>query len=104
MHHIISDGWSMGVLVREVSALYDAYRRGEASPLAELPVQYADYAVWQRGWLAGGELDRQTSYWRERLRGAPTLELPMEKVPERGGAAPTGRGGPRFSHAASGEV
>ncbi|MFL6284239.1 MAG: amino acid adenylation domain-containing protein [Pyrinomonadaceae bacterium] len=80
MHHIVSDGWSMGVLVRELRSLYEAFAGGQRSPLAELPVQYADYAVWQRGWLEGGELDRQLSYWREMLGGAPeVLELPGDR-------------------------
>jgi amino acid adenylation domain-containing protein len=79
MHHIVSDGWSMGVLFRELSALYAAYREGRESPLPELPVQYADYAVWQREQLAGEVLERQLSYWRERLAGAPELlELPTD--------------------------
>jgi hypothetical protein len=79
MHHIVSDGWSMGVLFRELSALYAAYREGRESPLSELPVQYADYAVWQREQLAGEVLDRQLAYWRERLAGAPELlELPTD--------------------------
>ncbi|WP_420128652.1 amino acid adenylation domain-containing protein, partial [Longimicrobium sp.] len=79
MHHIVSDGWSMGVLFREMSALYAAYREGRASPLPELAVQYADFAVWQREQLAGDGLDRQLSYWRERLAGAPELlELPAD--------------------------
>ncbi|MBV9109626.1 MAG: amino acid adenylation domain-containing protein, partial [Gemmatimonadetes bacterium] len=73
MHHIVSDGWSMGVLFRELSALYEAYREGGESPLSELPVQYADYAVWQRQQLEGEVLDRQLSYWRERLADAPAL-------------------------------
>ncbi|HEU4558943.1 MAG TPA: non-ribosomal peptide synthase/polyketide synthase, partial [Longimicrobium sp.] len=80
MHHIVSDGWSRGVLYRELSALYDAYREGGESPLPELPVQYADYAVWQRQQLAGEVLDRQLAYWRERLAGAPELlELPSDR-------------------------
>ncbi|HEX8146261.1 MAG TPA: condensation domain-containing protein, partial [Pyrinomonadaceae bacterium] len=79
MHHIISDGWSSGVLVGELSALYAAFSRGEGSPLAGLPVQYADYAVWQREHLAGETLDGQLSYWRERLAGVPILELPTER-------------------------
>jgi amino acid adenylation domain-containing protein len=79
MHHIVSDGWSMGVLFRELSALYEAYREGGESPLPALAVQYADYAVWQREQLAGEVLDRQLAYWRERLAGAPELlELPTD--------------------------
>src|SRR6185369_4770530 len=70
MHHIVSDGWSMGVLVKEVSSLYEAYCRGEKSPLAALPVQYADYALWQREWLQGEVLDEQLRYWEEKLAGA----------------------------------
>ncbi|HEX2076781.1 MAG TPA: amino acid adenylation domain-containing protein, partial [Longimicrobium sp.] len=80
MHHIVSDGWSMGVLFRELSALYEAYLAGRESPLSEPAVQYADYAVWQREQLAGEALDRQLSYWKERLRGAPELlELPTDR-------------------------
>jgi len=79
MHHIISDGWSMGLLVREVAALYAAYSSGQESALAELPVQYGDYAVWQREWLSGAVLERELSYWREQLAGAPpVLELPAD--------------------------
>ncbi|HEU4883295.1 MAG TPA: amino acid adenylation domain-containing protein, partial [Longimicrobium sp.] len=79
MHHIVSDGWSMGVLRRELSALYAAYREGRESPLPALPVQYADYAVWQREQLAGEVLERQLAYWKERLTGAPELlELPTD--------------------------
>jgi amino acid adenylation domain-containing protein len=80
MHHIVSDGWSMGVFFREFSVLYEAYRQGRESPLPELPVQYADYAVWQREQLDGEALDRQMAYWRERLAGAPELlELPTDR-------------------------
>src|ERR1051326_7745414 len=79
MHHIISDGWSMGVLVREVSALYEAYMNGADSSLAELPIQYADFAVWQREYLQGAVLERQLQYWREQLAGAPpVLQLPAD--------------------------
>ncbi|MBV9775101.1 MAG: amino acid adenylation domain-containing protein, partial [Gemmatimonadetes bacterium] len=79
MHHIISDGWSMGVLTREISALYEAYSRGAESPLPELPVQYADFATWQRERLTGDTLEAQLAYWRERLAGAPPiLELPTD--------------------------
>jgi amino acid adenylation domain-containing protein len=77
MHHIASDGWSMGVLVREVAALYEAFVKGEPSPLPALPIQYADFAVWQREWLRGEALERQLAYWRRQLAGAKaTLQLP----------------------------
>ncbi|HEX8273687.1 MAG TPA: amino acid adenylation domain-containing protein [Longimicrobiaceae bacterium] len=80
MHHVVSDEWSVGVLLRELSALYAAFVRGVESPLPALPVQYADYAVWQREQLRGEALERQTAYWRERLAGAPALlELPTDR-------------------------
>ena len=81
MHHIISDGWSMGVFVRELGILYDAFNRGEAaSPLPDLPIQYADYAEWQREWLQGEVLERHFAYWQERLGDAPpVLELPTDR-------------------------
>ncbi len=80
IHHVVSDGWSIGVLTREVSALHDAFARGAPSPLPPLPLQYADFAVWQRGWLRGETLERQVDFWRERLRGAPPLlELPTDR-------------------------
>jgi NRPS condensation-like uncharacterized protein/acyl carrier protein len=80
MHHIISDAWSMDVLVREVASLYEAYVRGEQSPLAELSVQYADYAAWQRERLQGEVLEEALSYWREQFSSAPrTLELPADR-------------------------
>ncbi|HEX6901809.1 MAG TPA: non-ribosomal peptide synthase/polyketide synthase, partial [Thermoanaerobaculia bacterium] len=80
MHHIVSDGWSMGVLTSEVTRLYGAFLEGGASPLPELPVQYADYAVWQRGWLQGEALEAQLRWWRERLAGAPAvLDLPVDR-------------------------
>ncbi|WP_420127865.1 non-ribosomal peptide synthase/polyketide synthase [Longimicrobium sp.] len=79
MHHIVSDGWSMGVLTRELDALYDAFRRGEADPLPPLPVQYADYAAWQRAWVDGEVLREQAAYWTTALAGAPELlELPTD--------------------------
>ncbi|HEV2761388.1 MAG TPA: amino acid adenylation domain-containing protein, partial [Pyrinomonadaceae bacterium] len=80
MHHIVSDGWSMSVLVNEVTTLYAAYARGEESPLEELPIQYADYSVWQREWLRGEVLERELGYWRTQLGGAvPALELPTDR-------------------------
>ncbi|MCK8504202.1 non-ribosomal peptide synthase/polyketide synthase, partial [Myxococcus fulvus] len=79
MHHIVSDGWSMGVLVRETAALYAAFRAGQPSPLPELSIQYADYAAWQRAWLQGEALEAQVSWWKEHLSGAPPLlELPTD--------------------------
>ena len=80
LHHSVSDGWSMGVLFRELSALYQAYGSGEPSPLPELPVQYADYAIWQRDWLQGENLDVQLSYWRKQLDGLSTLQLPTDHL------------------------
>ena len=79
MHHIVSDGWSRGVLTRELGALYAAFRRGEPDPLPALPVQYADYAAWQRRWVEGDVLQEQEEYWTETLAGAPELlELPTD--------------------------
>ncbi|WAC73177.1 amino acid adenylation domain-containing protein [Roseateles sp. SL47] len=79
-HHIISDGWSTGIMVREVSALYEAYSQGREDPLEPLTIQYADYAVWQRQWLQGEVLRQQTQYWKEQLGGAPALlELPTDR-------------------------
>ena len=76
LHHIVSDGWSTGVLIREFSELYEAFAAGRASPLPALELQYGDYAVWQRDWLQGEVLERQLAYWREALSGAPaTLDL-----------------------------
>jgi amino acid adenylation domain-containing protein/non-ribosomal peptide synthase protein (TIGR01720 family) len=79
MHHIVSDGWSMGVLVQEVAALYEAFTQGRPSPLAELPIQYADFAHWQREWLQGDRLTEQLAYWKERLREPSVLELPLDR-------------------------
>jgi amino acid adenylation domain-containing protein/non-ribosomal peptide synthase protein (TIGR01720 family) len=80
MHHIASDGWSMGVLVRELAALYEAFRRDRPSPLAPLPIQYSDFAHWQRQWLQGEPLEEQLRYWSERLRGPlPVLDLPADR-------------------------
>ena len=80
MHHIVSDGWSMGILVQEIQALYDAFVAGRASPLAPLTIQYSDFAVWQRQWLQGETLDKLRNYWRKALEGAPdVLRLPTDK-------------------------
>jgi natural product biosynthesis luciferase-like monooxygenase protein/amino acid adenylation domain-containing protein len=80
MHHIISDAWSMGVLLREVGELYKAFCGQQPSPLPELPIQYADYAAWQRTWVKGEWLREQLDYWREQLSGARTvLELPTDR-------------------------
>jgi NRPS condensation-like uncharacterized protein len=75
VHHIVSDGWSQGVMVREVGKLYQAFSEGRESPLEELPVQYADFAHWQRHWLAGDVLDQQFAYWRKQLAG----DLPVRR-------------------------
>ena len=80
IHHIVSDGWSMGVLWQELSTLYTAFSRGENSPLTELLIQYADYALWQREWLKGNVLKTQLNYWQQKLAGAPPLlELPYDR-------------------------
>ena len=81
MHHIVSDGWSMGVLINELSALYGAFLGGEKDPLPELNLQYADYAVWQREWIEGGILQQQAAYWKTALAEAPALlELPTDHL------------------------
>ncbi|EXL31150.1 Syringopeptin synthetase C [Pseudomonas syringae pv. syringae str. B301D-R] len=80
MHHIVSDGWSADVLTRELSALYAAFSAGAEDPLPTLPVQYADYAVWQRNWLSGDVLQQQRQYWQQTLGGAPALlTLPTDR-------------------------
>jgi non-ribosomal peptide synthetase component F/acyl carrier protein len=80
LHHIVSDGWSMSVLIKEVGTLYEAFIRGEQSPLEELPIQYADFALWQREWLSGEVMERQLNYWRRQLGGElPILELPTDR-------------------------
>jgi hypothetical protein len=80
MHHIASDSWSMSILVREVAALYDAFSNGQPSLLPELSIQYADFAVWQRQWLQGDELENQQAYWKRQLSGAPPfLELHTDR-------------------------
>jgi len=80
VHHIVSDEWSMGVLVRELGAHYEAALQGREALLPPLPVQYADFAVWQRAWLSGEVLDEQLAWWKERLSGAPpVLDLPLDR-------------------------
>ena len=79
VHHIAYDGWSMGIFGRELAAIYDAFAAGLPSPLPELPVQYLDFAVWQREWLSGEVLETQLSYWRRQLASVPPLELPTDR-------------------------
>ncbi|AVH63712.1 non-ribosomal peptide synthetase [Nostoc sp. 'Peltigera membranacea cyanobiont' N6] len=80
MHHVVSDGWSMGVFVQELQALYNAYSIGQPLPLLPLPIQYADFALWQRQWLFGEVLKSQLSYWKEQLANAPMfLPLPTDR-------------------------
>src|SRR5262249_6364602 len=79
LHHIVSDEWSLGVLVREVSALYAAYCAGGAPRLPELPIQYSDFAFWQRNWLQGETYETQLGYWQQQLSGPlPVLQLPYD--------------------------
>jgi amino acid adenylation domain-containing protein len=78
MHHIISDGWSMGILYHEMTVLYQALREGSASPLPPLPLQYADYALWQREWLQGELLQKQLAYWHQQLANLAPLDLPID--------------------------
>jgi len=90
MHHIVADGWSVGVLVRELGTLYSAFTIGQPSPLADLPIQYADFAHWQREWLQGEVLSTHMAYWRQQLDGAPFgLDLPTDRPRP---ALPTFRG------------
>ena len=79
LHHAVTDGWSMDLIVRELATLYAAFTEGRESPLADLPIQYADWAAWQRAWLEGGELDRQLAYWRRELDGVEPLEIPTDR-------------------------
>ncbi len=79
-HHIATDGWSMEILSRELSVLYTAFSLDKPSPLPDLPIQYADFAIWQREWLQGRELEEKLSYWKQQLDGAPSiLELPTDR-------------------------
>ena len=80
MHHIASDGWSMRILREQLTQLYQAFLEGKPNPLEKLPIQYADYALWQRQWLSGENLDKQLNYWKQQLAGAnPVLELPSDR-------------------------
>src|SRR5262249_680936 len=79
-HHIISDGWSMGILIRELTELYECRIRSLPSPLPDLPIQYSDFARWQRSWLTGTILENQLKYWRNQLNRAPALlHLPTDR-------------------------
>src|SRR5262249_1876052 len=77
-HHIACDGWSVGLLAEELSALYQAFHQGRPSPLPELPLQYADFALWQRQWLQGQALERMLAHWMMELAGMEPLELPTD--------------------------
>jgi hypothetical protein len=80
MHHIISDLWSMTILIRELADFYAAFSQGKLLTLPDLPIQYADFAVWQREWMQGNVLETQLAYWKQQLQNAPTkLELPTDK-------------------------
>ncbi|MGC0336810.1 amino acid adenylation domain-containing protein [Streptomyces sp. SLBN-8D4] len=93
VHHVASDEWSGRIFHRELELLYKAFRAGEPDPLAPLAVQYADYAVWQRSWLTGEVLDGQLAYWREKLAGAPVLELPVDRPRSRVSDGPAASAG-----------
>ncbi|HEY2737011.1 MAG TPA: condensation domain-containing protein, partial [Thermoanaerobaculia bacterium] len=106
MHHIISDAWSLGIVLRELTALYKAFSAGEGSPLADLEIQYADFARWQRRWLTGAVLERELAHWREVLAGASEVqELPFDRPRtavsahggHRGGRRPFGLSGERLA-------
>jgi amino acid adenylation domain-containing protein len=79
LHHVISDGWSIGIFLRELTALYTAFACGQPSPLSPLPIQYPDFAEWQRGWLQGEVLKKQVAYWKEQLADLPVLNLPTDR-------------------------
>jgi hypothetical protein len=94
-HHVIFDGWSIGIFLRELGALYAARLAGEPSPLPPLALQYADFAVWQRSWLQGEVLERQIGYWRETLDGIEPLDLPVDHPRGRSGRWRGSAGRPR---------
>jgi len=79
MHHIVSDGWSVGIFIRELAAFYEAFTRGASAAMRELPIQYADYAQWQRNWLAGETLQEHLEYWKQQLQDLPPTELPADR-------------------------
>jgi len=79
LHHIVADGWSLGVLVQELATCYIAFVKGRSPTLIPLPIQYTDFAIWQRNWLQGDVLETQLAYWRRQLQGLPTLELPSDR-------------------------
>ncbi|MEH2178697.1 condensation domain-containing protein [Nostoc sp.] len=80
IHHIISDGWSLNVLIREITALYEAFSHGKPSPLPKLPIQYVDYAIWEQKWLQGEVLENQLNYWRHQLgSNLPSPKLPTDR-------------------------
>ncbi|BAY15303.1 amino acid adenylation domain-containing protein [Anabaenopsis circularis NIES-21] len=80
IHHIIADGWSAGVIVRELAALYESFYNNKSSQLSELPIQYGDFAIWQRQWLQGEIFQQQMNYWKQQLSGSlPVLELPTDR-------------------------
>jgi amino acid adenylation domain-containing protein len=80
MHHIVSDGWSIGIFFNELSVLYESFSLGKSSPLPELAIQYVDFAIWQRDWLSGERLDKELAYWRQQLAGLPpVLDLPTDR-------------------------
>ncbi|MFC5743983.1 amino acid adenylation domain-containing protein, partial [Dyella tabacisoli] len=91
MHHIVFDGWSLAILIREIGAIYAAYTQGLPSPLPDLPIQYADFAHWQRQWLSGGVLEQQLGYWKQQLADSPSLltlptDWPRPALPSHRGA------------------
>src|SRR5213078_4317223 len=79
MHHIVSDGWSMGLLLNELSLLYGAFLRGAKDPLPELSLQYPDYAIWQRKWFQGEVEKEQLAYWTRQLSDLSLMDLPTDK-------------------------
>src|SRR5205823_3513046 len=79
VHHIVSDGWSIGVLTQELGVLYDAFCRGLDTPLNDLSLQYGDFAVWQKQWLEGGDLEGRLSFWTHKLSNLPLLEIPTDR-------------------------